>query len=237
MLRIAILEDNAQDAAWLKHLIAEFSREFSAEVNITEYSDPISFLDRYQSTNDIVFMDIELPDMDGMKVSKRMRQLDENVILIFVTNMAQFAVNGYEVDAFDFLIKPVKYQDFKIKMRRAVDRLVKRSDLRLCVKTSDGVHNIGASSIQYIEVLNHSLLYHTDKGEIEAYGKLDELENRLVGAGFFRCNRCYLVNMKHVSAIKNDTVIIGGKSLKISRPRKKEFLIAFANFFGGGRGV
>lgn len=236
MLNVAIVEDNAQDAARLKKCLAEFSQESSVEFNIAEYRDPISFLEKYPANKDIVFMDIELPEMDGMKASKLLRQMDENVILIFVTNMVQFAVDGYEVDAFDFVVKPIRYPEFRMKLRRAVERIAKRTDLRLCVKTSQGVYNLGASSVRYIEVLNHSLLYHTESGDVEAYGKLDDMEKQLKGYGFFRCNRCYLVNMKYVTAIEDDAVLVGGKSLRIARPRKKEFLIAFADFFGSGGG-
>lgn len=235
MLRVAIVEDDPKDAALLKKYIKDFAAEQSSEIMISQYGDPISFLDKYDASFDIVFMDIELPDMDGLKASGLLRKLDEKVMLIFVTNMAQFAVKGYEVDAFDFVVKPVKYYDFRVRFSRAISRLSRRRDYCFGFKARDGsMHSLETSSVKYIEVINHSLLFHTDKGSIEASGRLDDFEKHLADHGFFRCNRCYLVNMKYVTAVKDDEVVIGGKNLKISRPRRKEFLKAFAERYGGG---
>lgn len=234
MIRVAIVEDDEKDSALLEKYLAEYGKENGEAFSVDVFADPLVFLGQYDASYDIVFMDIELPDMNGMQASARLRKTDEDVMIIFVTNMAQFAVKGYEVDAFDFVIKPVAYNDFAIRLRRALRRLSRRADLGLRVKDYDGsMRIVGITSVQYIEVADHSLKYHTDAGVTESRGRLDDLEKTLEGKGFFRCNRCYLVNLRYVTSVEGDDLVVAGNRLKIARPRKKEFMKAFAAYYGG----
>lgn len=234
MIRVAIVEDDEKDSALLERYLAEYGKENGEAFSADVFADPLVFLGQYDASYDIVFMDIELPDMNGMQASARLRKTDEDVMIIFVTNMAQFAVKGYEVDAFDFVIKPVAYNDFAIRLRRALRRLSRRADLGLRVKDYDGsMRIVGITSVQYIEVADHSLKYHTDAGITESRGRLDDLEKTLEGKGFFRCNRCYLVNLRYVTSVEGEDLVVAGDRLKIARPRKKEFMKAFAAYYGG----
>lgn len=234
MIRVAIVEDDEKDSALLEKYLAEYGKENGEAFSADVFTDPLVFLDKYDASYDIVFMDIELPDMNGMQASARLRKTDEDVMIIFVTNMAQFAVKGYEVDAFDFVIKPVAYNDFAIRLRRALRRLSRRADLGLRVKDYDGsMRIVGITSVYYIEVADHSLKYHTDAGVTESRGRLDDLEKTLEGKGFFRCNRCYLVNLRYVTSVEGEDLVVKGDRLKIARPRKKEFMKAFAAYYGG----
>ncbi len=234
MIRVAIVEDDEKDSALLERYLAEYGKENGEAFSADVFADPLVFLDKYDASYDIVFMDIELPDMNGMQASARLRKTDEDVMIIFVTNMAQFAVKGYEVDAFDFVIKPVAYNDFAIRLRRALRRLSRRADLGLRVKDYDGsMRIVGITSVYYIEVADHSLKYHTDAGVTESRGRLDDLEKTLEGKGFFRCNRCYLVNLRYVTSVEGEDLVVAGDRLKIARPRKKEFMKAFAAYYGG----
>lgn len=234
MYNIAIVEDDAKDSALLEKYLGEYSEESGETFSVSSFSDPLVFLGGYDASYDIVFMDIELPDMNGMQVSERLRRTDEDVMIIFVTNMAQFAVKGYEVNAFDFVVKPVSYNDFAIRLRRALRRLNRREDTGLRVKDYDGsMRIINLSAVHYIEVRDHSLGIHTDSGVTETRGRLDDLEKTLAEKGFFRCNRCYLVNLRYVTSVDGDELIVAGDRLKVARPRKKEFMKAFASYYGG----
>lgn len=234
MINIAIVEDNEKDAAMLSECIEKYFSSAKKIYSLQVFDNVVSFIEKYQSHCDIIFMDIELPLMNGMEASHRIRQFDKNVIIIFVTNMAQFALEGYEVNAFDFVIKPVTYYNFSIKLNRAVEMLERNGGTKIMVRTRQGVFNVNASDIEFIEITDHSLAYHTVNDVLVATGHLYEIENALVSSGFFKCNRCYLVNMKYVKSVTDNTVeMVNGEKLQISRNKRKDFLEALTEYLCG----
>lgn len=114
MLRCAIVEDTAQELEHLQNGLKRYSAERALPLNVTAFGNAADFLEHYCADYDIVFMDIELPGLNGMEAAHRLREIDRQVILIFVTNMAQYAVKGYEVDALDYIIKPAQYGPLSI---------------------------------------------------------------------------------------------------------------------------
>ena len=119
MYNIAIIEDERDAAQLIRSYLDEYSKSSGEQFTVYEFSNAVRFLENYTAKYDIVFMDIELPDMNGMEASRRLRMMDKDVILIFVTNMAQCAVSGYEVEAFSFIVKPATYNNFVMKLERA----------------------------------------------------------------------------------------------------------------------
>ena len=170
------------------------------------------------------------------KTAAALRERDRSVTLIFVTNMAQFAVKGYEVDAFDFVVKPVGYSNVALTLQRALNKLDTRRDTEVLVTLSDSMVRLAASQIKYIEISGHRMVYHTTDGELYAYGNLKEVEATLGGGMFARCNNCYLVNLNYVRAVQGHTVTVGTDELQISRPRRKAFIQALNDYLGGGIG-
>jgi len=234
MINIVIVEDNEKDAAALSECLEKYFSSAKKAYSLQVFNNVITFIEKYQSRCDIIFMDIELPLMNGMEASHRIRQFDKNVIIIFVTNMAQFALEGYEVNAFDFVIKPVTYYNFSIKLNRAVEMLERNGGTKIMGRTRQGVFNVNASDIEFIEITDHSLTYHTVNGVLVATGHMYEIENALVSSGFFKCNRCYLVNMKYVKAVTDNTVeMVNGEKLQISRNKRKDFLEALTEYLCG----
>lgn len=235
MYKIAVVEDNPAAAEKLKGFLERFSREQKEEFDIKVFPDGISFLDGYRQVYDMVFMDIELPGLNGMEAARRLRAVDKKITLIFVTNIAGYAVKGYEVDAADYLVKPVHYGDFELKLKRVTARSREESEAILVVRQS-GVMRLLLREIQYIEVRGHKLIFHTENGEVTGGGSLLETEEKLKGKGFLRCNKCYLVNHKYIAAVEGYTVVIsGGERLIISRPRKKAFMSELAEIMGNER--
>lgn len=230
---IAIVEDVKETANKLKAYFNRFGKEHELQFNFAVFESAESLLSRYRPVYDMVLMDIQLPGMNGMDAAFRLRALDSTVTLIFVTNMAQFAVKGYEVDAFDFVVKPVTYPIFALKLQRVLNKLNNQTDQQLMLVLSDRSVRIASSQIKYIEVSAHRLIYHTTKGDYTSYGSLKNVEAKLNPQVFTRCNSCYLVNLNHVQSIDGYTAIVDGDALQISRSRRKSFVQQLSQYLGG----
>lgn len=235
MFKTAIVEDNSVDAGKLKGFLERFAEENGEDFAITVFKDAADFLDGYRQIYDMVFMDIELPGLDGMAAAHKLRAVDGEITLIFVTNMARFAVKGYEVDAADYLVKPVHYGEFELKLKRIIRRH-KEADESILVMRQSGYLRLLLREIRYIEVQGHTLIFHTENGVENSSGSLLKTEEKLAGKGFLRCNKCYLVNQRHIVAVEGYTLkMTGGEEVQISRPRKKAFMSELAEAMGDGR--
>ena len=232
---VAIIEDEDGEARAIEDALEKASVEKDGAITfrLHRFKDAIAFLTGYKPMYDIVFMDIGLPGMDGFKASKKLREIDKYVLLIFVTSMQRFALAGYEVSAFDFVVKPVKYGNFRMKLFRALEKLDSSDEMKIKVPSTQGARFIPVSTIKYVEIMNHDLVFHTTEGNVNSYGTLKKIEELLPPNSFAKCNSCYLVNLRYVTKIKEFTAFVGGDELKISHAKKKEFLQAIAAYMAG----
>lgn len=236
MINIAIVEDDRNITAQLQAYLQKMSKEKDIEFFVTAYDDALDLLDAYKSQFDIVLMDIELPTMNGMDAAARVRAVDDDIIIIFVTYMAQFAVRGYEVRAFDFIVKPLQYFPFAAKIYNAAKETLHRRENSILVKTSDGIERLVVSKIKYIEISGHMMRIHMTDRMVELRCSMTEMEEKLRPYHFLRSNVCYLLNPRFIDKISESQVIIGGTGLPISRPKKKDFLRELAAYFSEHRG-
>lgn len=234
MIKVAIIEDNDQDAESLINEISRYSKENKIDITYQRFSNPILFLDKYEPNFDVVFFDIMMPLMNGIEASKKLRKLDEEIIIIFLTSLAQFAIEGYSVQALDYIIKPLNYFDFAMKFSRILPRIKKKEVESLVVKTKQGNQVININDIIYIESIGHNLNYHLfNKDTLEERNTLKNIEAKLSRYNFSRCNSCYLVNLKYITLISGYKCYLNDIELAISQPRKKQFLEEFNNYLLG----
>ncbi len=232
MIRIAVVEDDPGYRAQVAEFLKQYADETGIGIEKTEYADGSEIVKQYAENMDIILMDIEMPEMNGMSAAEWIRQQDRNVIIIFLTNSPQYAIRGYRVEALDYILKPISYVDFAQRLKRAVDRLDKRKNHYVTVtKGKSGVKRISVSEITYVEVREHSLIYHMESGTLTVTGTMRDVEMELTSLGFYRCNKCYLVNLAHVEAISGDDALVAGERLQISRGKKKGFMDALNNYF------
>lgn len=231
---IAIVEDDPAEANVLKSHFAQYTPGSGEEFDIRWFQNGDAFLANYQPIYDLVMMDIDLPGLNGMATAERLRRVDQSVTLVFVTNLARYAAKGYAVDAIDFLLKPVSYTNFTVTIQRALLRCRHNHQPDLLISLPDGVYRIAVSRIKYIEVTNHTLVYHTTEGILSSSGNLKDVEARLPARQFIRCNRCYLVNLAFVRAIRGYRLVLDMDELQISRPKRAVVLDSLNNYLGGG---
>lgn len=235
MISIAIIDNNPEDCRQLEKKIDKFFTDKDLTYSVDSYTEPKGFLDSFSSQYDIITLDIGMPSMDGMTLARRIRKYDSDVIIIFITELASYAINGYEVEALDFMVKPINYYDFALKMKRAVSRLQTTMKAgRIIVKTPQGVVQLRQRDILYVEIFGHWATYHTVDGEYQYYGTLKDVEKLLEPSQFCRCNSCYLVNLSYVEKVDQVNCVVGGHELRVSQTRRKEFINRLGQYFSMG---
>lgn len=236
MIKIAIVEDENEMSSDQKKHIEMFFNQHDKKIAIDIFDNAMKFLDKYKSKYDLVFMDINLPYMDGIEASEKLRKIDPTVIIVFVTSLAQYAIEGYKVHAFDYVLKPVNYYNFVLTLERILPHL-KDNDKSIVIYTNKtSFKKILIERIKYIEIINHKLVFHTLDGDYETHGALNDYVDMLKDDYFELCNRCYLINLKMVSQVTPDSVIIDDESLLIFRPKRKQFLHVLNEFIATGGG-
>lgn len=234
MIRIAIVEDDRKCAEGLQAYLYRFRKEKKYEkFELTIFDDGEDILAGYKNGFDIILMDIEMQFMDGLTAAEKIRQMDEKVIIIFVTNSAQYAVSGYSVNALDYVLKPVSYFAFSQRMEKAVKRLKKDENKFITIVFKGGIRKLAFTDICWIESRGHRLTFHTRDGEYETTCcSLREIEEKLEDTSFFRCNQGYLLNLAFIEGIEDGYALIGKQKLMISRSRKREFMLALTTHLG-----
>jgi two-component system, LytTR family, response regulator LytT len=234
MIKIAIVEDELYQAESLKSNIERFFANTKKEYSVLYFENAQKFLNSYSADYSLIFMDINLPDIDGMNAAKEIRKKDKYVMIIFVTSLAQYAIKGYEVNAFDFIVKPVSYFNFALKFKRAVENLIDKEEKSILISNKTSKRKMLISEIMYIEVSKHTLLFHLENEVFSTTGSLKTIQKELEDFPFELCNQCYLVNLKYVKKIVDFTVIVGSDSLLISHPKKKDFIHALNYYLNHG---
>lgn len=233
MTRIAIVEDEAAVREQLAGYVQRYTRQYGTPFEVTEFADGMEILEDYRPQFDIIFLDVEMKHLDGMETARRIRERDGGVLIVFITNMAQYAIRGYAVGALDYVLKPVPYFAFSQQLQKVEEQLRRRTRHYLAVPVEGGLRRLDTSRIYYIESEGHRVHFYTEEGDFAAPGALKALEEKLADRPFARCNSGYLVNLAQVQAVQQNTVEVGPYELQVSRPKRKSFLAALTDYIGG----
>lgn len=233
-MKIGILEDEREVSEKIRQYILRYFERQGTQAEVRVWSNAYDLLEEYHSDFDVLFLDIQLGMMNGMEAAERIRRLDPRVVIVFVTNLAQYAVDGYQVNAFDFILKPVDYNGFAMKLERITKELEHRkSGSFVSLKTKAGFVRLEISSIFYVEVRTHDVIYHTDGENVVVRGTMKNAVSELEGHYFSLCNSCYLVNLAHVRKANKSVVMSTGEELPISQGKRKSFMSDLARYMGG----
>ena len=230
-INVAIVDDSQADLEHCLSLLKRFEKESDTQISADSFSRGGSFLEKFKGQYDIIFLDVNLDAFNGIEIAKKIRLSDSKVIIIFVTNLARYATEGYMVDALDYVLKPLQYGSFFLKMSKAVSLIQNRASESLVVSTKSGFKKIHVDKILYLEVFSHDVVFHLDDESVVTSGTLKEYDEKLRKYDFLRCKSCYLVNAEKIEGIyKYDIRLSNGETIEISHPKRKEFIRAFKDY-------
>ena len=237
MRNVCIVDDEERNLSQLEEYLVRFGRENGEDFHIEKYADGLTFLASYSPSCDLVLLDIQMPGMDGMETARKLRKMDDRVGLIFITNLLKYAVNGYEVRAFDYIVKPVNYDNFASRIKKYLAYAPAPGDPHELVLSQNGmIKRVLATDVRFVEVRGHNLQYRLPGGEVfTVYGSLVKAEQDLPSDIFVKCNSGILVNLNYVQTIDHDNVRVDGEWLPISRAKKREFVTTLTRFLSSRR--
>lgn len=230
MIKIAIVEDEQVYIDQIQEFMNRFREDNAIEIECSIFRDGDEIAEEYKGGFDIILMDIQMRFMDGMTAAEKIRRFDSEVIIMFITNMTQYAIRGYEVDALDYMVKPIEYFSFSQKLLRAIGRIRKKEGHYITIPVESGVKKLSIEDIYYLESFGHRVVYHTKSGDYDSRGTMKELEGVFSDYGFYRSAKSYLVNMRYVDGVRNGSCIINGEELQISRQKRKDFMEALLKY-------
>lgn len=234
-MNIAVLEDEQNSAEAISEALDKWSKEEKEPVSVSLFAYGEEFLKTYTFQYDVVFLDIMLAGITGLETAKELREKDQNVILIFLTSMAQYALDGYKYSAQDYFVKPFSYYALKMRMDRIKAFIERERDTKVVIPQNNGVVSVPAKGIYYIESSAHETVFHTVNGIYKTRDKsMRQLETELYPYNFRRCNVSYLVNLRHCTSIKDYDLMVAGDTLIISRAKRKEFMREMSEYLSGG---
>ena len=222
MFKISIVEDDIDAKSILVKFLNQYAFENKFEIDIKTYSDGLEFINNYSSDTNIIFMDVDMPHVNGFRAAKKIRELDSNVSIVFTTVLAKYAIKGYEYDAIDYLVKPLKYESFSLKVKKVFDRSKDKKKNIIPISSTNGLKLVSITSINYIESNSHKITFHLDEEEFYTYSTLKKVEEELNDDRFYRCSNCCIINLAKVDSYDKAKIVIRGKEIFVSRDKKKD---------------
>lgn len=232
MFHIAIVEDDPQCLRQLVSLVEQIAAAHGVMITLHPFAAGTQLLAQYPQPLDLLLLDIQMQGMDGMTTAQAVRTRDAQVLLIFVTSMVQYAVEGYRVEAMDYLLKPVSYGLMEASLCRAFARLRARRPPPLVVKTAGGSSAVALEALDYAEAVNHRVTLHLRGETLLCAETLSGLEQKLAAYPFFRCHAAFLVALPAVQRIDGSDVFVAGARIPVSKHRRKAFLDCLAAYWG-----
>jgi DNA-binding LytR/AlgR family response regulator len=204
-------------------MVLNFFRKKNREISLRMFSGGEELLS-YNGQIDILFLDIQMKDMDGMETARKLRADKFRGFLVFITVLKEMVFQSFEVQAYDYLVKPVDDKQFEKTMERLYASMQNASEDSLLVQKGYEGRIIREDEIVFCEIIDRKIYLNLASGEVvDYYERIENLETKLNNR-FYRCHRSYLINLKHLKGYKNGTACMdNGKEIPVSRLRSREF--------------
>ena len=239
-IKIAICDDEKP----IRDYIEKCVREVNPSAFVSQYADASDMVSASFDA-DILFLDIQMPGMDGMKAARILRTMGNKTIIVFVTAVEEYVFEAFDVGAVQYIVKPFDRNKLTETIKKALDLAKEKNDINaallhangpeeakrsITIKSGGVNRRVILSEIEYAEVLEHRIILHmNDKERIEYYGKMSDLE-KITGDDFFRVHRAYLINLSYVKSYDAKMVNISGDSIPVARGKYPELVKAYLSY-------
>lgn len=210
MIKVAFCDDDMSVLDELKDLLDQYGAKRSQEITYDTFYSSLELLDKVEKgvRYDILFLDVILPNENGIDIAREIRQYDSVVKIIFLTSSSEFAVQSYTVGAYFYQLKPIWKENFFRLMDSAISECQKEEQRSLILRCKNGITRIDLDRLEYCEVLGRTLLFHMENGKIlEGTGSMDKLYGQLSQyENFVRPHRSFLINMEYIEKISHKAI-------------------------------
>lgn len=229
-LNIVICEDDFLHRSILKEFLVSILDEELLEYVLIEYNSGEDLISNYDKV-DLLFLDIQMNELSGMDVARKIREFDNNVEILFTTSVEQYVFEAYEVKAYRYLVKPIEYEELKKQVKLCISDYLSKNSI-ISIDSNKATVKIPIGEILYAEVMKKEVTIYTESKVYTIETRMKRVEEKLFNYGFFRCHHSYLVNLNKVSEIRDKTIFINDEEIPVSRMRYKSLKIKLVNLLG-----
>ena len=223
MIRVGICDDEHYMSDTIRAMVSDFFRNKNIEIIILQFLSGEELL-KYDKQIDILFLDIQMKGIDGMETARKLRRRKFKGYLIFITVLREMVFQSFEVQPYDYLVKPIKEPYFETMMERLLGSMKNASEENLLIQKGYESRIIPIEDIVFCEIIDRKIYLHLASSEvIDYYDRIENLEKKL-DHSFFRCHRSFLIHLQYLKGYKNGTAYMeNGREIPVSRLRGKEF--------------
>lgn len=231
MIKIAICEDEKVHQELLTKNLQKLFNELSLDYEVYLFNSGEQLLENYPEDIDIFLLDIQMNELSGMDIARKIREIDKNTVeIIFTTSLIEYVQEGYEVRAYRYLLKPIEFKDIKKHITACIEEIHMRKDKYLVISNKYDNYKIKIDTILYIEVQNKDITIHTLDSDYKVKMSMNKIEKELKEYSFFRCHKSFLININFVENVKQYIAILeNGQEVPVSRYKFKQFKTVFLN--------
>lgn len=231
MIKIAICEDEKVHQELITKNLQKLFNELSLDYEVYLFNSGEQLLENYPEDIDIFLLDIQMNELSGMDIARKIREIDKNTVeIIFTTSLIEYVQEGYEVRAYRYLLKPIEFKDIKKHITACIEEIHMKKDKYLVISNKYDNYKIKIDTILYIEVQNKDITIHTLDSDYKVKMSMNKIEKELKEYSFFRCHKSFLININFVENVKQYIAILeNGQEVPVSRYKFKQFKTVFLN--------